>query len=301
MAIEPIYGASMRTDPLLQRRNQAADPGDAPANAGAPFANPPAATAQRFPPRVLQMMQQGRETSALLSTLPGPNLSFFQPPAPPQGFGGPVQAGPAQAAGGPGGLAGARPRLNVPLLEMEAQGGVTSALLSPLMGTNQRAFQAPTPPVFAAPNAGAAAGTGPGLQAAGAQATGFQATGVQAAGMQAVPPQGAGAAIPRTGAQLLETEQAGRTTSRLLSGLMGSPQQAGAFGVSSFAGPTAGYAAGNSLAAMRTAEEVIQAVGTSSPSSANMRIASEAYQMEARAQQQYTQGVAGQGNWEWFA
>jgi rRNA processing protein Krr1/Pno1 len=53
---------------------------------------------------------------------------------------------------------------------------------------------------------------------------------------------------------------------------------------------------------MRTAQEVIQAVGTSAPSEQNMRIANEAYQMEAQAQQDYTRKAAeGQGSWEWFA
>ena len=201
------------------------------------------------------MMQQGRETSALLSTLPGPNLSFFQPAMPPQGFGG------GQAAQG---------RVNAPLMEMEQQGRTASALLSPLMGQTQRTFQPPAPPVFTGQNA---AGAGAQAQPAGGQ------------GMAAAP-------LPPAGARLLETEQAGRTTSTLLSGLMGSPQPAGA------AGPT-----GDSLTTIRAAQEVIQAVGTTAPSAANMRIANEAYQMEAQAQQQYAQGVAGQGQgrWEWFA
>jgi hypothetical protein len=53
---------------------------------------------------------------------------------------------------------------------------------------------------------------------------------------------------------------------------------------------------------MRTAQEVIQAVGTAAPTALNMRIANEAYQMEAQAQQDYTQkAVNGQSTWEWFA
>ncbi len=291
MAIEPVYGPSMRTDPLLQRRNQPALSGDAPAAAGTASANPRAGFGQQLPPQVLQMMQQGRETSALLSTLPGPNLSFFQPPGLPQGFG-----------GGPGGPGGARRQLNVPLLETEMRGGVTSALLSPLMGPNPRAFQPPTPPIFAGPNAAAPAGPlAAAAQAAGPLAGGPLAAGPLAAGAQASGPLAAAAPLPRAGAQLLETEQAGRTTSRLLSGLMGPQQPAGSFGPSSFAGPAAGHEGGDSLAAMRTAEEVIQTVDTTAPSAANMRIANEAYQMEAQAQQQYARGATGRSNWEWFA
>jgi hypothetical protein len=272
MAIDSIYGASMRTDPLISRqRNQPAFTDNAAAApAGTASANPAGAFTRQLPPRVLQMMQQGRETSALLSTLPGPNLGFFQPPTTLQGFGG--------AAPAAGGLPAAQPRINAPLMEEELQGRTTSALLSPLMDQNRRVFQPPTPPIFAGGNAAGAA--------RGAGAAGFTP---QTAGAQ-----GAAAPLPRAGAQLLETEQAGRTTSALLSGVMGFQQPAGAFGAPS-------PMAGDSLTTMRAAREVIQSVDTAAPSAANMRIANEAYQMEAQAQQQYTQGVAGQGNWEWFA
>jgi hypothetical protein len=271
MAIEPINGVSMRPDlTAMRRQNQAGYPGDAPndsAAGGAP--NNPLATAagQRLPPQLLQMMQQGRETSGLLSTLPGPNLSFFQPPAPPPGFTANGQA--------PRGLAGPGQRVNAPLLEMEQQGQVTSALLSPMMGPNmagqdQRVFPAPTPPTFA---------------------------GANPAGTMTNP-----APLRRAGAQLLETEQAGRQTSALLSGLMGSMRPAGSSGTSSFAGPGAGSATGGPPASMRTAKQVIQTVGTASPSAMNMRIANEAYQMEAQAQQDYSQRAANGGpTWEWFA
>jgi len=268
MAIDPIFGNSIRNDLLTNpRRNQVNQADNAPAQPAA-SANA-AAPAQRLPPQVLQMMQQGRETSALLSTLPGPNLSFFQPAVPPQGFGGAGQTA--------GGALGGQPRINAPLMEMEAQGRTASALLSPLMGQNQRAFQPPTPPVFAGPTPAGAAAQAP------------------TAGTQA-----AANPLPPAGAQLLETEQTGRTTSTLLSGLMGPQQPAGFLGAT---GPAAGPGnVGESLTAMRAAQEVIQAVGTAAPSTADMRIASEAYQMEAQAQQQYVQGVASQGpRWEWFA
>lgn len=293
MAIEPINGVSMRPDlTALRRQNQAVYPGDAPNDAagGAPNNAPATAAAaagQRLPPQVLQMMQRGRETSALLSTLPGPNLGFFQPPAPPPGF-----TATGQTAGG---LPGPQPRINAPLFEMEQQGRVTSALLSPLMGPNmmdqnmmgqnERVFPAPTPPAFAAANA-----TGQAANPAGVMAS---AAGPNPGGPQAIAAGGApgSAPLPRAGAQLLETEQTGRETSALLSGLMGSTR-----------GPSVGFAAGDPQAAMRTAQEVIQAVGSAAPSALNTRIANEAYQMEAQAQQQYTQkAVNGGGNWEWFA
>jgi hypothetical protein len=271
MATEPINGVSMRPDlTAMRRQNQAVYPGDAPNDSAAGVApNNALATAagQRLPLQVLQMMQQGRETSALLSTLPGPNLSFFQPPGQPPGF----------TANGqpPGGLAGPGQRVNAPLLQMEQQGQVTSALLSPMMGPNmagqnQRVFPAPTPPTFA---------------------------GANPAGTMTNP-----APFRRAAAQLLESEQAGRETSALLSGLMGSVKPAASSRISSLAGPGAGSATGDSLAAMRTAEEVIRAVGTASPSAMNMRIANQAYQMEAQAQQDYSQRAANGGQtWEWFA
>jgi hypothetical protein len=271
MAIEPINGVFMRPDLAAARRqNQAGYPGDAPndsAAGGAPNNALATAAGQRLPPQLLRMMQQGRETSALLSTLPGPNLSFFQPPAPPPGFTANGQA--------PGGLAGPGQRVNAPLFEMEQQGQVTSALLSPMMGPNmmgqnQRVFPAPTPSTF--------------VGAAPASTTENPSP------------------LRRAGAQLLEAEQAGRETSTLLSGLMGSVRPVGSSGISSFAGPGAGSATGDSPAAMRPAEKVIQAVGTASPSVMNMRIANQAYQMEAQAQQDHTQRAANGGpTWEWFA
>ncbi len=223
--------------------------------------------------QLLQAEQAGRQTSALLSTLPGPNMSFFQAPAPPVGMGGAGQQGFAAAGAG----AGPGQRLNVPLLETMQQGREASTLFSGLEGPNPRAFPAPVPPAFAQ---GGAAGTAPG----------------------AAPP--AGPTVPRAGAQLLETEQAGRTTSTLLSSLAGPGPAPGFAGAASpFARPTVGAVSGNAMAAMRTAEQVIQDVGTAAPSAQNMRIANEAYQMEAQAQRDFeTQGAVGRmGTWEWFA
>ncbi len=259
MAINPIPPVSHRF--AIGRVNT---PGDQAARVVAP--------AQAARPRpnaqLLQAEQAGRETAALLSTLPGPNLSFLQPPALPPAF-----AAAARFTAGPG------QRLNVPLLETMQTGRETSALLSSLQGPNQRAFPAPTPPAFAA---GQGAVTGAGNMAA---------------------PGGPGAALPRSGVQLLETEQAGRTTSTLLSSLMGSGPAGGVFGTSPFARPTVGEVSGSALSTMRTAEQVLQDVGTAAPSAQNMRIANEAYQMEARAQRDFaTQRAAGRpGTWEWFA
>jgi hypothetical protein len=137
-------------------------------------------------PQVQQALARGRQASALLSTLPGPNLDFFAPPVPPGG----TQAFAAPARG-PGAFSpvGARERLNVPLLEQVQAGRVTSSLLSSLWGPGERVFRGPVPPQFAA---GAAAGAAP------ATAT---------------------PALPPTAAPLLEAEQRGRTTSALLSAL----------------------------------------------------------------------------------
>ncbi|MGA2615662.1 MAG: hypothetical protein ABSG38_19655 [Spirochaetia bacterium] len=283
MAIEPINGVYPRQDLTTPRRQdqQAAGPT---AEAGAASTNAPGASAGQRPNfRLQQMMQAGRETSALLSTLPGPNLSFFQPPTLPPGV---AAQGPAG-----GGSAGTQ-RLNAPLLETMQRGRETSAFLSTLVGPNQKAFQAPTLPAFAAPQnqAGPQANAAGAPGAAGPLETRPLATGPLASGN-----------LPRAGASLLRAEQAGRTTSTLLSALNGTSQPGGSF-VSSFAQPVVGYPSGDSLAAMRTAQEVIQAVGTSAPSEQNMRIANEAYQMEAQAQQDYTRKAAeGQGSWEWFA
>ena len=259
MAIEPINPAGFRPDLLSPRRQtfgtgQGAGP-SAPGSAAAP-------ATRALPNLQLQeLIQTGRENSALLSTLPGPNLSFFQAP-------GPAGAGFPQGPLG-GGAPGTR-QLNVPLLETEQTGRVSSTLFSALMGPNRRAFQPPMPPVFAAPANGA--GTTPGF-------TGAAST----------------AALPPAGAPLLEAEQAGRTTSTLLSGLMGPGRPpAGSFGVS-------GYASGDALGAMRTAQDVLQAVSAGPPSAQDMRIANEAYRMEAQAQLDYTRGAGGPGNWEWFA
>ncbi|MGA2764748.1 MAG: hypothetical protein ABSG17_15465 [Spirochaetia bacterium] len=281
MAIEPINAASLRPDLMAPRRQNAADRGAAPTAVSA-HASTPAAAAP--PPRMnaqlQQALQSGRETSALLSALPGPNMSFFKPPAPP------LQSArlQGQPAAGAAGAAGPGQRPNLQLMETMQTGRETSTLLSSLMGPNQRAFSAPTPPAFAASRAFAAAPAGPGGNA-----------GAVAAGP-----------LPRAGARLLETEQAGRVSSTLLSGLTTPPAQpGGSFGVSSFAQPVVGFASGDSLAAMRTAEEVIQAVGSARPSAQNMRIATEAYRMESQAQQDYIRraagGAGGQGMWEWFA
>jgi len=109
--------------------------------------------------------------------------------------------------------------------------------------------------------------------------------------------------LPREGARLLETEQAGRTTSTLLSGMTAPGQPAGSPRPMAFAQPAAAVGAGGALSAMRTAEEVMQAVGTATPSAQNIRIANEAYQMEAQAQRDFqTQRAArSAGTWEWFA
>ena len=273
---------------MAPRRQNAADQGaTAPAVSAQASAPAAAATPLRMNAQLQQALQTGRETSALLSTLPGPNLGFFQPPAPFQGA--QLQGPPATGAGGAAGVAGPGRRPNLQLMETMQTGRETSTLLSSLMGPNQRAFPAPTPPAFAASRAFAAAPafagapTGPG-NAAGAFAAG---------------------PLPRAGARLLETEQAGRVSSRLLSGLTGPAQPGGSFGVSSFAQPVVGYASGDSLAAMRTAEEVIQDVGSATPSAQNMRIATEAYRMESQAQQDYIRraagGAGGHGMWEWFA
>jgi len=188
--------------------------------------------------RFTQAMQAGRETSALLSTLPGPNMSFFQPPAPPGIAGQGLTPRGASFLGRPP---------SIPLLETMQAGRETSTLLSSLMGPGQRAFPAPVPPRFAP----AGVTNGPGAAATGA---------------------GAGNALPRAAAPLLETEQQSRTTSTLRSVLMG-PQ-------------------GTNL----------QAVDTAAPSADNRRIANEAYQMETRAQSDWANQRAAGGSWtrEWF-
>ena len=242
--VDPIATIPMRPDPVAPRRQDQA------ASQTGPFPSP------KINARLQEMMQTGRETSALLSTLPGPNLSFFQAPAA-------FPTAPGR-------------QLNVPLLESMQAGRETSTLLSTLMGPGQRAFAAPAPPEFAprreAPRAGA----------------------------QAAP----AGALPPAGARLLETEQAGRETSALLSGLTPPAKPGGSFAVSAPAHGAMGYPSGDALAAMRTAQEVMQAVGTAAPSAQNMRIATEAYRMEARAQRDYIRGAAAQGGngmWEWFA
>ncbi len=274
MAIEPVNNITMRPDLLTPRRQTAAaDQGAAPAPA------PAQATQPRINARLAQALQAGREASALLSTLPGPNLSFFRPPAPSPP--GPRQEGfapEAASGGGPG------RRLNVRLMETMQAGRETSALLSTLMGPNTRAFPAPVPPEFA-PRQGAltpVAGNG-------------------AAPGQAVPGQ-VGNALPREGARLLEAEQTGRTNSTLLSGLMAPRQAGGLYQASPFARPGVGSVGGDALATMRTAEQIMQAVAGTPPSFQNARIANEAYQMETRAQREESQRAAGRiGTWEWFA
>lgn len=217
--------------------------------------------------RLARALQTGRETSALLSTLPGPNMSFFQPPAALPGA--PARQGAASTLG-----AGLQ-RPNVPLQEAMQTGKTTSALLSTLRGPNERAFPAPVPPAFE-----------------------------QRRGAQGVTAPGAADRLPREGARLLETEQAERTASTLLSGLTAPGQGVGSAGTMTFAEPGAGATgASNALSAMRTAEQVMQAVGTAAPTVQNMRIANEAYQMEAQAQRDFlTQRAAGgAGTGEWFA
>lgn len=269
MAIEPINGAYFRPDLTTSRRqDQQAGPGAT------------STVEQRPNLQLQQVMQAGRETSALLSTLPGPNRSFFQPPAPPPGISaqGPAGRGPAGTQ-----------RLNAPLLETMQTGRETSALLSALMGPNQRAFQAPTPPAFAAPQNQA------GLQANAAGSAG-------AAGPLAAGPITSGN-LPRAGAPFLETEQAGRVTSALLSSLTNPGRPGESAGLNTFAQPAGGVASDDPMATLRTAQEVIQAVGTASPSSLNMRIANDAYQMEAQAQRamENQQTPRRTGSWEWFA
>ncbi len=214
--------------------------------------------------RLMETMQAARESSALLSTLPGPNLSFFQPPAlPPFAQREKALAAPAF---GPGAYSPAR--LSVGLLETQQTGREASTLLSALMGPNERAFRAPVPPLFAQQR-----------------------------------PSAAGYALPRSGAPLLEEELQGRVTSTLLSGLMGAPRGSGPSAFSPFATPTLGTVSGNSLAGLRTAEEIIQVLGSAPPSPLNWRIASDAYQMEAQAQRdlerQQAAGSVRRG--EWFA
>jgi len=258
-----INGISPLTDNYaIRRQNAVRDP--EPQTAASTQAAQPRPDA-----RLARVMQTGRETSALLSTLAGPNLSFFPPPALPPGV--QAQQGLA-AAGGP--AAGQGQRLNVPLQEAMQTGRTTSALLSGLMGSNERAFPAPEPPAFTQRQAA------PGGVAPAAANT-----------------------LPREGARLLETEQAGRTTSTLLSGLMAPGQTAGSPRTMTFAQHAAANGAGQALSAMRTAEQVMQDVGTATPSMQNMRIANEAYQMEAQAQRDFqTQRLAGRaGSWEWFA
>ena len=268
MAIEPIGNVSLRPDVLAPRR-QIATSLNAPT-----FRDSQARNAQ-----LTQAMQMGRETSALLSTLPGPNMTFFRPPSPPS-FAGPKAPGGAGVGG----------RLSAPLLETMQAGRETSTLLSSLMGPGPRAFPAPVPPQFAQP--GLTAGPTPAARA------GLTAGAGQAVGAGQTPL--AGGALPRTAAPLLETELQGRTTSTLLSGLMG-PQQAGLQG-SPFARPTPMSVPGGAMATMRTAQEVLQAVSTATPSVDNTRIANEAYQMETRAQTDWANQRAVGGPWtrEWF-
>ena len=59
----------------------------------------------------------------------------------------------------------------------------------------------------------------------------------------------------------------------------------------------------SALSAMRTAQEVMQAVGTAAPSADNSRIANEAYPMESRAQRDLQRGRAAPsgGTREWMA
>jgi hypothetical protein len=168
---------------------------------------------------------------------------------------------------------------------MEQQERVASALLSPLMGQNEQAFPAPTPPAF---GEGYHAGLSTSARSGGAPSS--------AASLTFSP-------LPPAGAQLLETEQMGKTTSALLSGLTGPSQAGSPFGGSTFAQPTTGTGSASSLFAMRAAEEVLQAVETTSSSLLNARIANDAYQMELQAQQEHMKVAAGteQGNWEWFA
>jgi hypothetical protein len=230
MVVGPLNSNSLRADLFAShRQTQAAGPQAA--GPEAPGGTAALGIGRRANLQLQELMQTGRENSALLSALPGPNLSFFQAP-------GPAEAGFLQGAAGVG-APGGRP-LNVPLLETEQTGRVTSSLFSALMGSDMRVFPAPTPPVF--------------TEAA------------NAAGSAATPE-----ALPPAGVQLLETEQAGRTTSTLLSGLMAPGQPPGGF------------------------------IGAS-PSAQDMRIASDAYRMETQAQLDYERRVAGGPETrEWFA
>ena len=192
--IEPVSASYFRPITATPSRpDDAVAPGGAPAsgNGPGPITRQPEPTSADM--RLQEEVQAGRETSALLSMLPGPNLGFYPPPSPPQFLAG--RESLSAPAFGPGAFSpsGSRERLNVPLLETLQTGRETSTLLSGLAGPGPRAFPAPTPPAF-----DTARGT-------------------------FAPPAGAGAAapgaLPRAAAPLLEAEQQGRISSALFSAL----------------------------------------------------------------------------------
>ena len=141
--IEPVSTVSFRPFNIEIPRQSSAT---APAVAMDPI---PVRNGHARPDTQLQeMIQAGRQTSALLSLMPGPNLGFFQAPSP-------LQLGAGKGAllapsFGPGAFSptGGREQLDVPLLETMETGRETSTLLSGLTGPGARAFPAPVPPAF---------------------------------------------------------------------------------------------------------------------------------------------------------
>jgi hypothetical protein len=123
MVIGPLNSNFLRAD-LFAPRGQTQAAGPQAVDPGVPGGTAAPVIGQRTYLRLQELMQTGRQDSALLSTLPGPNPSFFQAP-------GPAEAGFLQGPAGAGGREG-RP-LNMPLLEAERTGSVTSTLLSGLM------------------------------------------------------------------------------------------------------------------------------------------------------------------------
>jgi len=81
MAIEPISSVSQRPDAMMPRRRPQAVDQQA---ADTSVRSEPAAQVRGQMPdrRLAQVMQAGRETSALLSTLSGPREGIFQAPSP---------------------------------------------------------------------------------------------------------------------------------------------------------------------------------------------------------------------------
>ncbi len=133
--IAPIGTFSLGADALAPRRqNDAAGPG----TVVPPLSARP--TLPRSDTRLMETMQEARRASALLSTLPGPNLSFFrEPPL--------LPLAEREKA----------PRATAPILEAELQGRVTSTLLSGLMSAPQRGGPSAVSS-FARPMVGAVSG-----------------------------------------------------------------------------------------------------------------------------------------------